>query len=73
MTTFRVLQFPQGHPDDFTVVGEVFDRDRLEDAGIIAAGRVGTPEPGMAYWLEYLDGQGRWQSAGAVAGGPPSA
>jgi hypothetical protein len=66
MVTFRAVTFPQGRPKEFEPVGDPFEAPTLTDAGIFAAARVGSPEDGRAYWLEYLDGAGGWQSAGAL-------
>lgn len=73
MATFRAVQFPQGRPTETTPMGAPFTAEAVVEAGSVAAELVGTPETGTAYWLEYADAQGRWQSARAVVGEPPSA
>lgn len=72
MVTYRVLRFPAARPREGAPLGDPYDAPTILDAGKVAAERIGTPERGWSYWLEYLDQRDQWQSAGAVVGGPPS-
>lgn len=70
MVTYRVMRWPQGRPQDGVPLGEAFTAETAVAAGEVAMQRIGPPEAGCAYWLEYMDAAGQWRSAGAVVGGP---